>query len=224
MVTGFGKRGFTVARLENVRRSIEQTENVVEKLDKNATAIAQRAMQDSFLKMRPQVRRMLESNLKSSGVGSKTKGRQSTGRLASAVKNSSIQLRFGKGKAKHTPRIAIFMPKNIGDYAGGKGGGAGNFYKAAASLNFGSVYAEGSSAGERAKRTFKKKAVSGKVRAGTFLGGARLGGEAKQIGNKIEFGKGVHIIKATPYFLLAPSQVMMISAKMTEDVNRKLWG
>lgn len=101
------------------------------------------------------VRQMLLQNLRRSGIQSRT------GKLQNAIANVEVSVNLGR-----KPKIVIRMPKGISDYA--KEDGGGNFYQAAASLNYGAVHgAKG--ANKREKRKDKKLAQK-KERDRTSLG------------------------------------------------------
>lgn len=139
------------------------------------------------------VRKMLMSNLSSSGVKSRT------GKLYNAVRNAVVYISFG-GKS---PKVVIRMPKSMSDYS--KADGGGSFYRAANSIDAGSVH--GTPNANKRERKNNKKNTLKRVDPGK--------------GNSASGARGGTVRKGFDFWKLRPDQVSRIQ-KIVGDTFAKV--
>jgi len=151
-------------------------------------------------------RKFIRSNFAKSGIESKS------GKLAEEINNvvAVMQLRdLGK------PAIFIRFRKGIGEYD--KKSGGGNFYQAAAAVEYGAVRGA-KNAKRQEKRRLKKKAMKqkektgqAKLEDGVFI---KKGRESKSKGQKVSFfGSTITATDPHPFFKLNGSQQQMLTAQ-----------
>ena len=184
-------------------QAMEKRANALNSINKDVLI---RIYTDSANKHRREILGFLRDNLKSSEVGKDDSDYKQTGKLASAVMGSTIDVRLNG----NTPTLLFSLPAGVAPYKDGKA--ESNFYKVAASLQYGSV------------RTPKyKKKVKTKTGEKEYTFGA-LGKKAKR---KLKFGLGVElkgstVVRAKPFFYLTDGQWEWIEQKFSEDVNEYL--
>lgn len=115
--------------LIKANNSAEKAEKSIDKTISKSDEKVQRAIAVMESQATALVRSMLVSNYGSSGVKTKT------GKLKDALNNAIVKILI-RGR---NPRLVIMMPKNISAYD--KKDGGGNFYEAAAAVNYGALRA-----------------------------------------------------------------------------------
>lgn len=178
--------------VSNMRQKVKRAEK---EMNRTATSMA---------------RTMLLSNYAKSGVKTRT------GKLKSALSQAEAKVILG-GK---NPRLTVTLPSGIGNYDAKHGGG--DFYKAAASVNYGSVRNSGEKNTKRRKNIKKKvlKAADKKNPKDVVVEGRVLGAAKKTEAGSIDAGGGTVVTKPHNFWELNASQQIQIRNAVMQIFNQ----
>lgn len=174
--------------IDNQISKVETLSDILDKKFQGLDGIAQKLspqMMDTYMQLAlkliaPDIRLMLIDNLRGSDIGTLTKGRHPTGKLADAVGRSAVSF-----YSADYSKIVVSLPRNVAPYEYAKKDGSTsehNFYEVSSALNYGSVRGiphktmalidlsqrkivgekERSTIGAKGKRSIKKAFLSGK--------------------------------------------------------------
>jgi len=152
------------------------------------------------------VRGMFVTNYRKSGM------KVNTGKMLKAVQNANVRFSW-KGKA---PKLVIAMPAGMTGYE--ENGKSSNFYKVAASNNYGAVRTTGDFK-QKAKKKIKTKLLSGKsvfVKGHTFKAG-----KDKRKSVSLGGGQSVIIVQPKTFFALDSSQKAFVDKKFYMIVHKE---
>ena len=157
--------------LQRANRSAVGATSAIDKVLDRLDGGIGRAEREIEQQVQRKVRQMLATNYNRSGVETRT------GKLLNSLRNVTVTVVLSD-----KPKLYIKMPAGMGAYKSG-----GNFYKAAAAVNYGAVRkAEGRNA--REKKREKKKAAKKAEKTGADIGA---------VGGGLGITKGFHFWELT---------------------------
>lgn len=173
----------------------------------------------------------LSRNLRASGVGTLTRGYQSTGRLRRAIAGVEVSATYRRGRALE---LELRMPPGQAPYTDSSAGTPA--YTVWGSLNYGAVrMPRGGQLGEKAKRSIKKLASGGTMsrrsrdaiaRQGVAVGGVS---GSRGRGTQVETSHGeANVLPPRKFFYLNASQwgdlEARFAAALEETISRAIGG
>lgn len=200
------------ATIDDANSSAQKASNSIDRVVDNMDYKVSRANQIMNAQVTKLVRKMLLQNYNSSGVKTRT------GKLVGALSQVEAIVQL-KG---NSPKVTIYMPAGISNYENG-----GNFYKASAAVNYGSV--RGSTEGSaKRKRKIKNKLLknaSKKNPSDTVITqGHILSGGTKTKSGSLKFSGGVTVTKPHNFWELSASQQSEVQDLILEIFNREVFG
>jgi len=160
------------------------------------------------------VRQMLLANYAKSGVKTRT------GKLKSALSQAQAKVILGGRK----PRIIVTLPSGIANYDAKDGGG--DFYRAAAAVNYGSVRNSGEKKSKRRKK-IKNKVLKGAQRKNpkdVVVEGRILGTAKTTKAGSVDAGGGTVVTKPHDFWELNSSQQSQVRDAVMKIFNRVVFG
>jgi len=183
----------STVKLRDANRSASEASRAFDRFDQLLDTNQSDAIRIVSDEMSILARRMIVANYNRSGVQSQS------GKLRDALYDVTARFAFVRGSAK----ITISMPAGVGDYS--KKDGGGNFYRAAASVNYGAVR-DSKNTNKRERKAIKRKALKQAKKDGKLTEFDSYAARGVQESSSVSGSMGSVVIQPRGFWQLTGSQ------------------